>query len=85
MFAVYGGRDNQFPSQTVDDFESALGAAGARPQFVRYSSQGHAFITDVEATRVEGSDAADAWRAWCQFLDESLGGGGGGRGGSGKR
>ena len=72
LFAVYGGRDAQFPAAAVDALEARLSAAGARAEVRRYPTQGHAFVADAAATRVEGSDAADAWGAFCRFLEREL-------------
>ncbi|KAI8473047.1 MAG: dienelactone hydrolase family-domain-containing protein [Monoraphidium minutum] len=68
VYAVFGGRDSQFSPAAVDAFEAELAAAGVACEFKRYPSQGHAFIADVEATRRPGSDSADAWGGFLDFL-----------------
>ena len=109
VFAVYGGRDSQFPASVVDGFEvraggctahcptlqvlpcptqvaalapthhiavvssqASLRSVGAPSTFRRYPDQGHAFIADAAAARKAGTDAADAWSAWADFLGTHL-------------
>jgi hypothetical protein len=52
--------------------QANLSVAGASPSIRRYPDQGHAFVTDVRATRVAGSDAADAWGGFVEFLGKAL-------------
>ncbi|KIY99957.1 carboxymethylenebutenolidase [Monoraphidium neglectum] len=72
VFGAFGGRDQQFPPAVVDAFESELASAGVAFDIRRYPNQGHAFIGDVAATRDAGSDAADAWGAFVEFLEQRL-------------
>jgi len=67
VFAVFGGKDSQFPPQMVDDFELLLRTSDVPCQFKRYPAMGHAFVRDVAAVREEGSEAKDAWEGWLSF------------------
>jgi dienelactone hydrolase len=52
--------------------QAGLAAAGALPEVRRYPEQGHAFITDAAEARRPGSDAADAWGGFVDFLRRAL-------------
>jgi dienelactone hydrolase len=52
--------------------QSDLAAAGVPLELRRYPDQGHAFIGSVDDTRVPGSDAADAWGGFADFLARRL-------------
>jgi len=52
--------------------QAGLLAAGAEPLIRRFAGQGHAFVTDVDATRQPGSAAADAWSGFVEFLRDKL-------------
>ena len=66
VYAVFGGRDSQFPPATVDAFERLLRESDVPTEFRRYPEQAHAFVRDVEAVRTAG-DAQDAWQGWLSF------------------
>ena len=70
VFATYGSEDAQFPSFVQDAFEEALRRIPGS-QFLRLNGEGHAFVTNLEATRKEGAAQA-AWKAYISFLDETL-------------
>jgi len=68
---VFGGRDQQFPPKIVDEFETLLSTKRIPHTIKRYPTQGHAFITDLAATR-DQEDAKDAWQGFLSFLKRSL-------------
>jgi carboxymethylenebutenolidase len=72
VWAAYGGRDSQFSTAMVDEFEASLAASGAVPSFQRFPDQGHAFVTDATAARAPGTDAHRAFESFVEFLDSNL-------------
>jgi carboxymethylenebutenolidase len=71
VLGIYGTLDRQFPPETVDEFEAQLQAVGVPHEVLKFSGMGHAFVTDLEATRQPGA-AADAWAAFLSFLEQNL-------------
>jgi dienelactone hydrolase len=56
----------------VDAFEELLRSSGVNADIRRYQGEGHAFVTDLAATRRAGTAPAQAWQAFTQFLHTSL-------------
>ena len=56
----------------VDAFEALLRSSGVSADIRRYEGEGHAFVTDLAATRRTGTAPAEAWGAFTQFLHTSL-------------
>lgn len=70
VYAVFGGKDSQFPPEQVDSFEALLASSAVVNEFRRYPDQAHAFVSGVEAVQEEG-DARDAWEGWLAFCQST--------------
>lgn len=72
VIGLYGTNDTQFPKDTIDAFERALQQQGAGSEIIRFEGEGHAFITDLAATKMDGSAAQRAWGAFLGFMRRHL-------------
>ena len=68
------GNDDQSPSpDDVNDYETALNAAGVPAEFHRYDGAGHGFQDFTNEERFRESQAEDAWKKVLGFLGKQLG------------
>lgn len=70
LIGVFANRDQGIPTQSVDDFEAALEAAGKDATIHRYDAP-HAFANPSNADYDE-EKAGDAWEKVRAFLGEKL-------------
>lgn len=67
------GNNDQNPSPAdVDDYDSALTAAGVIHTFHRYDGAGHAFQMFNNPERYHATASEDAWKKVLAFMDEAL-------------
>ena len=71
VLGIFGTKDSQFPAAQVDAFEALLGERRIDAYILRFEGEGHAFVTDLAATRAPGA-AQDAWAAFTKFLATHL-------------
>jgi carboxymethylenebutenolidase len=68
----YGDRDKSIPVEQVEQLRTALTAASAPTEIVRYPHAAHAFALDPAAQEYAPSEAQDAWQRTWRFLAEHL-------------
>jgi len=66
VLALMGGADQGIPQDQVDEFRSALAAAGVEHQVVVYPGAPHSFFDRSYEQHAEAS--ADAWRRMLEFV-----------------
>ncbi|MCA9860990.1 MAG: dienelactone hydrolase family protein [Thermomicrobiales bacterium] len=73
LMLIVGDQDEGVGMDNMEQYESLLDAANKDYESITYTGVGHGFMTfDPEAESY--SQAADAWTATLQFLDQQLGG-----------
>lgn len=72
--AGFFGNDDKNPTPgDVDDYASALEAAGVAHEFYRYDAAGHAFQNFPTPERYREAASEDAWGKVLKFLETNLG------------
>lgn len=70
LLGIFANQDGHITPQVVDDFEKALGEAGADAHLYRYDAD-HAFANPSGA-HYDENDAADAWEKVITFLQQTI-------------
>lgn len=66
ILALFGGQDHAIPQSVVEQYRSALEAAGADHEVVSYPNAGHSFFDRKAAENA--ADSADAWERVQEFV-----------------
>lgn len=72
VIGFFGNEDQNPSPQDVDDYSTALTAAGVRHSFHRYDGAGHAFQNFHSAERYRETQSEDAWEKVLEFLHRQL-------------
>jgi carboxymethylenebutenolidase len=73
LLLIVGDQDTGVGMDNMERYEAALDAANKDYESITYAGAGHGFMTFDEQAE-SFPQAADAWTATLQFLDEQLGG-----------
>jgi len=71
VLAFYGDKDQNFPVDSIKQFQSALDGLGIKNEFHIYPGLGHAFANPSGATYAP-KETQDAWDRTLSFLDTNL-------------
>ena len=72
VLGIFGNEDQSPSTEDVDDYESALKAAGVAAEFHRYDGAGHGFQDFTNADRFRKAHSDDAWEKVLAFLNQQL-------------
>ena len=72
VLGIFGNEDQSPSPEDVDDYESALQAAGVAAEFHRYDGAGHGFQDFTNADRFRKAQSDDAWDKVLAFLNRQL-------------
>jgi carboxymethylenebutenolidase len=73
VVGFFGNEDRNPTPGDVDDYSSALSAAGVRHEFFRYDGVGHAFQNFPTPERYDEVASEDAWEKALEFFKRELG------------
>ncbi len=71
VLGFYGDKDQNFPVQSIKDFQSSLNSLGIKNEIHIYSGLGHAFANPSGATYAP-TETKDAWNKTISFLENNL-------------
>jgi carboxymethylenebutenolidase len=66
VLGLFGGADENIPQDQIDDYDSALAAAGVEHELVTYPGAPHSFFDRKFEQYAEACE--DAWRRVLSFL-----------------
>ncbi len=72
VLGIYGNEDASPSPEDVDDYQSALVAAGVAHEFVRYDEAGHGFQDFTNEERYREAQSEDAWVRAIGFFHQHL-------------
>lgn len=71
VLGIFGGKDQNIPTQSVNEFESTLNDLGIKNEIHIYPNVGHAFANPSGASYAP-NETKDAWQKTLKFLDANL-------------